>query len=114
MLRDNHCQPPWILIVIAGAALSIGLFFIGRYTARETHVSTSRGCRAKVDHRCSQDFDNLSRDADNAFFAEGVQDEILTRLASIKTHRKLGFSRYRRSISRACPTIFPRLRSNLA
>jgi adenylate cyclase len=28
-------------------------------------------------------FDNLSRDPDNAYFAEGVQDEILTRLARI-------------------------------
>jgi len=28
-------------------------------------------------------FDNLSRDPDNAYFAEGVQDEILTRLAKI-------------------------------
>src|ERR1700748_1589298 len=28
-------------------------------------------------------FDNLSRDPENAFFAEGVQDEILTRLAKV-------------------------------
>jgi serine/threonine protein kinase len=28
-------------------------------------------------------FENLSRDADNAYFAEGIQEEILTRLASI-------------------------------
>src|SRR6202035_4209936 len=28
-------------------------------------------------------FDNLSRDPDNAYFAEGIQDEILTRLAKI-------------------------------
>src|SRR5437868_7799412 len=28
-------------------------------------------------------FDNLSRDPDNAYFCEGVQDEILTRLAKI-------------------------------
>ena len=28
-------------------------------------------------------FDNLSRDPDNAFFAEGVQDEVLTRLAKV-------------------------------
>ena len=28
-------------------------------------------------------FENLSRDPDNAYFAEGVQDEILTRLAKI-------------------------------
>src|SRR5438874_4963211 len=28
-------------------------------------------------------FDNLSRDPDNAYFAEGVQDEVLTRLAKV-------------------------------
>src|SRR5207249_8565305 len=28
-------------------------------------------------------FENLSRDPDNAYFADGVQEEILTRLASI-------------------------------
>src|SRR5438034_2410136 len=28
-------------------------------------------------------FDNLSRDSDNAFFADGVQDEILSRLAKV-------------------------------
>ena len=28
-------------------------------------------------------FENLSRDPDNAYFAEGIQEEILTRLASI-------------------------------
>src|SRR5205814_4790490 len=28
-------------------------------------------------------FENLSRDPDNAYFADGVQDEILTRLASL-------------------------------
>src|SRR5262249_37552647 len=28
-------------------------------------------------------FENLSSDADNAYFAEGIQEEILTRLASI-------------------------------
>ncbi len=28
-------------------------------------------------------FESLSRDPDNAYFAEGVQDEILTRLAKV-------------------------------
>src|SRR5205085_10021822 len=28
-------------------------------------------------------FENLSRDPDNAYFADGIQDEILTRLAKI-------------------------------
>ena len=29
-------------------------------------------------------FENLSRDPDNAYFAEGIQDEILTRLAAVR------------------------------
>ena len=28
-------------------------------------------------------FENLSRDPDNAYFADGIQDEILTRLSKI-------------------------------
>src|SRR5256714_11748046 len=30
----------WIFVVIVGAALSVGLFFIGRYTARNTASAT--------------------------------------------------------------------------
>ena len=32
---------------------------------------------------CGAPFENLSRDQDNAYFADGIQDEILTRLAKI-------------------------------
>jgi TolB-like protein/Tfp pilus assembly protein PilF len=69
----------WILVVIAGAALSVGLFFIGRYTGRNT-VSASELPAKSI---AVLPFDNLSRDPDNAYFAEGVQDEILTRLAKV-------------------------------
>ena len=69
----------WIFVVIVGAAFSIGLFFIGRYTARNT-ASTSELPAKSI---AVLPFDNLSRDPDNAFFAEGVQDEILTRLAKV-------------------------------
>ena len=34
-------------------------------------------------------FDNLSRDPDNAYFVEGIQDEILTRLAKISTPKAI-------------------------
>src|SRR5438132_488555 len=71
----------WILIVIVGAALSVGLFFIGRYTARNTAGAARTELPAKS--IAVLPFDNLSRDPDNAFFAEGVQDEILTRLAKV-------------------------------
>ena len=38
-------------------------------------------------------FENLSEDKANAFFAQGIQDEILTRLAKIGATRPSGFRR---------------------
>jgi TolB-like protein/Tfp pilus assembly protein PilF len=69
----------WIFIVIVGVALSVGLFFIGRYTARPTASASEVPAKSIA----VLPFDNLSRDPDNAYFAEGVQDEILTRLAKV-------------------------------
>ena len=71
----------WIFVVIVGAALSVGLFFVGRYTSRNTASTTATELPAKS--IAVLPFDNLSRDPDNAFSAEGVQDEILTRLAKV-------------------------------
>src|SRR5204863_5993420 len=69
----------WIHIVIVAAGLSVGLFFVGRYTApKVTRSSDSLAKSIAV-----LPFDNLSRDPDNAYFAEGIQEEILTRLAKI-------------------------------
>jgi TolB-like protein/Tfp pilus assembly protein PilF len=78
-------RPPrkhaWIFVVIVGAAFSIGLFFIGRYTERNSSSASPGELPAKS--IAVLPFDNLSRDPDNAYFAEGVQDEILTRLAKV-------------------------------
>src|SRR5262249_26931619 len=68
-----------IYLVIIAAALSLGLFFVGRYTAQRPRVaSESPGKSIAV-----LPFENLSRDPDNAYFADGIQEEILTRLAKI-------------------------------
>jgi TolB-like protein/Flp pilus assembly protein TadD len=83
VLAASKRQPrkhAWIFIVIIGAALSVGLFFIGRYTARNSSSSASELPAKSI---AVLPFDNLSRDPDNAYFAEGVQDEILTRLAKV-------------------------------
>src|SRR5947207_10625535 len=68
-----------IYVVVIGGLLSIGLFFLGRYTAR--NVSGVAELPAKS--IAVLPFDNLSGDPQNAYFSEGVQDEILTRLAKI-------------------------------
>src|SRR5436190_13041210 len=72
----------WIYIVVVGAAISVALFFLGRFTAGNKTVATARN-ELSAKSIAVLPFDNLSRDPDNAFFAEGVQDEILTRLAKV-------------------------------
>ena len=70
----------WIYVVLIAGALSAGLFFLGRFTA-----STKQSVSAEVSSKSIAvlPFDNLSRDPDNAYFASGIQDEIITRLAKI-------------------------------
>ena len=74
----------WMYVVVFGGIVSIGLFFLGRYTATNA-ASAARTEAATVPQKSIAvlPFENLSRDPDNAFFAEGVQDEILTRLAKV-------------------------------
>src|ERR1700676_5022767 len=71
----------WIYVVVIGAVLSIGLFLLGRYSAQTPRQSEA----ATVPNKSIAvlPFDNLSEEKGNAFFAEGVQDEILTRLAKV-------------------------------
>src|SRR5437867_10329314 len=72
----------WIYIVVIGAAISMALFFLGRYTVGNTTTAAAPN-ELSAKSIAVLPFDNLSRDPDNAFFAEGVQDEILTRLAKV-------------------------------
>src|SRR5947208_944704 len=69
----------WIYVAIIGAVFSIGLFFVGRYSGRSSAPTLELPAKSIA----VLPFDNLSEDKANAFFAEGVQDEILTRLAKV-------------------------------
>jgi TolB-like protein/tetratricopeptide (TPR) repeat protein len=69
----------WIYVVIIAGAISVGLFFLWRYTGSK---QSKRG-ELPAKSIAVLPFDNLSRDPDNAYFTEGVQEEILTRLAKI-------------------------------
>jgi len=64
--------------VLLAIALAIGfVFWVGSHRAPQNSISTSQKSIAVMP------FANLSHDPDNAYFAEGIQDEILTRLAKI-------------------------------
>src|SRR6476660_6162163 len=66
----------WIYVVVIGAVVSIGLFFLGRYTATNTASAARTEAVTGIPQKSIAvlPFENLSRDPDNAFFAEGVQD----------------------------------------
>jgi TolB-like protein/Tfp pilus assembly protein PilF len=66
----------WIYVVVIGGLVSIGLFFLGRYTAPAVAPLPAKSIAVLP-------FENLSEDKANAYFADGIQVEILTRLAKI-------------------------------
>jgi TolB-like protein len=66
----------WIYIVAVGAAVSLSLFFLGRYTAG-TRTTGDRKSIAVLP------FASLSENKNDAYFADGVQDQILTNLAKV-------------------------------
>src|SRR5262249_11414472 len=71
-------------LIIAGciaiAALLIGGFLFWQRQAPKTPAVASAIPEKSI---AVLPFENLSRDPDNAYFADGIQDEILTRLAKI-------------------------------
>src|SRR5437763_3080168 len=71
----------WIYVVIIAGAISIGLFFLGRYTA--SFRAGAQRTEAFEKSIAVLPFENLSDDKANAYFATGIQDEIMTRLAKI-------------------------------
>ena len=76
----GHKKHAWIYIVVICGAISVALFSLGRYTAGNKTVSSNEFSNKSI---AVLPFENLSSDKENAYFAEGIQDEILTRLAKI-------------------------------
>src|SRR5437899_2220523 len=62
--------------LLALAAIVAGIALFSRYGGRTTLAAPEKSVAVLP-------FENLSRDPDNAYFAEGIQEEILTRLAKI-------------------------------
>ena len=68
----------WIYVVIVAGAISAGLFFLGRPTSKQSEAG-----QAPVKSIAVLPFENLSRDPDNTYFAEGIKDELLARLSKV-------------------------------
>jgi TolB-like protein/Tfp pilus assembly protein PilF len=75
----------WIYVVAVGAVLSIGLFVLGRYSTGNNMAPRPGETGSSIPQKSIAvlPFENLSDDKNAAYFADGIQDEILTKLASI-------------------------------
>jgi TolB-like protein/Tfp pilus assembly protein PilF len=67
----------WIYVIVIGAVISVALFFLG-YRAGNKSTSLGRDKSIAV-----LPFQSLSEDKNDAYFADGVQDQILTNLAKV-------------------------------
>jgi TolB-like protein/Tfp pilus assembly protein PilF len=91
--RTNEIEPTrrsrnrvWGSVVVVAAAISVSLFFFARYTAQRTSpVDSGRPSSQSLQDKSIAvlPFANRSQDEANAYFAEGIEDEILTRLSKI-------------------------------
>jgi TolB-like protein len=71
---------PIIVACVAIAALAIGTFFLWQ---RQKPKTSALGSDVPEKSVAVLPFDNMSRDPDNVFFTDGVQDQILTALAKV-------------------------------
>jgi len=82
----------WIYVVVIGGLLSIGLFFLGRYSAAPAQYAA---VNTSVKSIAVLPFENLSDDKQNTYFAGGVQDQILTNLAKVSELRVISHTTVR-------------------
>src|SRR2546426_12086821 len=79
VLRKQRAQVRWAgmtAALLALVAIVAGIAVISRYRVRSTPVAPEKSIAVMP-------FQNLSEEKANAYFADGIQDEILTRLSKI-------------------------------
>src|ERR1044071_1915461 len=84
-VRKKHA---WLYVVAVGGAISVSLFLLGRYTAGNKAAATATN-ELSAKSIAVLPFESLSEEKSNAYFAEGIQDEILARLAKISDLKRL-------------------------
>jgi len=71
----------WIAVILIGAALSIGLFFLGRYTAHNKQSGPGELPNKSI---AVLPFVDLSQTHDQEYFCDGISEEILDALSKVE------------------------------
>ena len=84
----------WIYIVVLGAVASIGLFFLGRYTASPTTSESGRpgGPSPPAKSIAVLPLINESGDPKDEYFSDGLSEELIAALAQISGLKVIGRS----------------------
>jgi TolB-like protein len=83
----------WIYIVLIGAALSVGLFFVGRYTAGHATPRQSEVATTDRDKSIAVlPLINESGDPKDEYFSDGLSEELIAALAQISGLKVIGRS----------------------
>ena len=83
----------WVYVVLIGAALSVGLFFVGRYTAGHATSRVGEVTPASPDKSIAVlPLINESGDPKDEYFSDGLSEELIAALAQISGLKVIGRS----------------------
>ena len=83
----------WIAVVVIAAAISLGLFFLGRYTADRGTPRQSEAATVSPEKSIAVlPLANTSGDPSNEYFSDGLSEELIALLAKIPELKVIGRS----------------------
>src|ERR1043166_2262776 len=92
--RQHSPGGVWIAVVVVAATLSLGLFFLGRYTARNATARQSEPATASNPQKSIAVLPllNESGDPKDEYFSDGLSEELIAALAQISGLKVIGRS----------------------